>query len=349
MSETSNLTPACLITVDGSRLDTAHEGSLASVTIHDRLNGVSTCSLVFNSAEAKLLDKSAFSLESELLIKLGYKDALEEVFAGDVVGLKVMLSEWDGEQLEISGASALHRLCHGARVRHFEKKALSERVKGIITGYSLKAELDSFGAASDFAAQAGESDYDYLLRAAALYGKQVFANGATIFIKDEVTPRSDEIIYEWGKNLISLEATQDLRRLLSRVDCVGWDAQKGAAFNGSAALSDLAVKVGGSKDFTVLCKGGGAWTETRVDLSLKDRDEAKSQAKGILQSNSFLLSAATGSGEGNPKLRPGMRVTLKNVGKAFEGEYMADAVTHRLSESDGYTTSFTLKRNKCGG
>ncbi|MDR3303829.1 MAG: hypothetical protein LBS86_05395 [Treponema sp.] len=349
MSETTTLTPTCLITVDGSRLDTAHEGALADVTVHDRLNSVSTCSLLFNSAASKLLDTSVFSLESELIVKLGYKDALEEVFSGDVVALKALFSEWDGEQLEITGASALHRLCHGARVRHFEKKTLSERVKGIITGYALKADVDSFGAASDFTAQAGENDYDYVLRAAALYGKQVFAHGATIFIKDEVTPRSDEIVYEWGKNLTALEATQDIRRILSRVECVGWDAQQGAAFNGSAALSDLAVKIGGSKDVTALCKGGGAWTETRVNLSLKYRDDAKSQAKGILQSNSFLLSAATGSGEGNPKLRPGMRVTLKNVGKAFEGEYLADAVTHRLSENGGYTTSFTLKRNKCGG
>jgi phage protein D len=40
-----------------------------------------------------------------------------------------------------------------------------------------------------------------------------------------------------------------------------------------------------------------------------------------------------------------MRVTVKAAGEAFEGEYVAEAVTHRFSLGGGYTTEFLLKRN----
>ncbi len=42
-----------------------------------------------------------------------------------------------------------------------------------------------------------------------------------------------------------------------------------------------------------------------------------------------------------------MRVTVKTVGESFDGEYIAESVCRRFDYSDGYTTSFTLKRNMC--
>jgi hypothetical protein len=40
-----------------------------------------------------------------------------------------------------------------------------------------------------------------------------------------------------------------------------------------------------------------------------------------------------------------MPVTVKNVGTAFSGEYIAEQVHHRFSLEEGYTTDFILKRN----
>jgi phage protein D len=346
MGEKTNLTPAFIVYAGGKRLDTECEGALKTIAVYDRLNGVSTVSLLFDTAGVKIGDKGIFSLENEIKIHLGYKDDTAEVFSGEITGFKAVFSEWGEEKFEVSGTSVLHRLAHAAHFRHFEKKSASAVIKGLIEGYSLKADVDSFGTAQDFSAEAAQNDYEYVLQNAEVYGKQVFACGTTIYVKNEITVSRDEIIYEWGKNLSNFEASVNIRKLLSRSEYIGWDTQKASSFSGSAGLKDVPVKIGGSKDWTSLSKGGGGkWVQTGIDLSLKDGDSAKQKAAGILQTNSFLFCQASGKGEGNCKLRPGMRVKIKNAGKLFEGEYIADSVTHSFNDRKGYTTTFTLKRN----
>jgi murein DD-endopeptidase MepM/ murein hydrolase activator NlpD len=72
---------------------------------------------------------------------------------------------------------------------------------------------------------------------------------------------------------------------------------------------------------------------------------AKQKVIGYMQKNSFWFSQARAKTEGNYKIRPGMRVTLKMIGAKFEGEYIAEEVLHKFSYTDGYTTTLALKRN----
>lgn len=52
--------------------------------------------------------------------------------------------------------------------------------------------------------------------------------------------------------------------------------------------------------------------------------------------------------EGNRRLAPGTRVTVKYVGESFSGEYIAERVVHELSVSRGFTTEVYVKRNMSG-
>jgi phage protein D len=348
MSENKHLTPVFIVYADGNRLDVEHEGALKSITINDGLNGIATFSLLFDDAEARVWDKGLLSLESEISIHLGYKDDVEEVFRGEVTGVCGKFPEEGVEQLEVKGSSVLHRLNHAEHCRSYESKKPSEIIKGILEGYSINCEIEDFGASLDFQTEENQTDYIYLINAAKAYGKQVYADGTTVYVKDEITVRKDEIIYEWGKSLIQLETMQDISRLAAAVDFTGWDSLKNSSFNGKVALKDLTVKTGGGKNWTEVSKsGGGQYESSRINPMLKDSEDAKQMAHGQLQNNSFLFSWAKGGGEGNYKLRPGMRVAVKMVGNAFEGEYIAQEVTHRFDRENGYKTDFTLKRNMC--
>jgi hypothetical protein len=346
MSANSHLTPVCIIYVDGSRLDVEHEGALRSVTIQDRLNGISTFTLSFDSSGAKLYDKGLIKLESEVSIHLGYKDDVEEVFSGEVVEFQEILPEQGTDTLEVTGCNVLHKLAHGFQTRNYEEKSLSEIIKGMIDGYGLKAAVEDFGGVQAFSSEDKQSDYEYILENANAYGKQVFAAGNTVYVGSEISVRTDEIIYERGKSLIKFKGIQSLHGVLSGIDTIGWNYLKNESFVGHASLGDIPLKVGGSKDWTGASKGGGGkFIETRINHCIKDVDDAKQFSIGILQNNSFRFSSATGSGEGNYKLRPGMRVMIKMTGTGSEGEYIANEVTHRFDYQDGYTTEFSLRRN----
>ncbi len=348
MADNKHLTPVQILYADGKRLDVEHEGALREIVVKDVLNGISSFSVLFDTTETKIADKGLLSLESALSIHLGYKDDVEEVFSGEVLKMKALFPEYGTEQLEVSGRNVLHKLTHGEHTSSFEKKKPSEIIKEMIESYSLKAKVDDFGAAAEHSTQDGYSDYDYLVDAANRYGKDIFADKDTIYVANEISMRTDEVILEWGKSLISFEGSLDMEPLLSGYDYVGWDPLKGESFMGGATLSDLSLTVGGSNDWTKVSKGGGGKFSGYVsDLMIYDADDAKQRAIGHLQKNSFRFGRAQGKCEGNYKIRPGMRVTVKMVGEKFEGEYIAEEVIHRFDYANGYTTTVILKRNMC--
>jgi phage protein D len=346
MGENKHLTPVWIIYVDGKRLDTAHEGALRHIFINDFLNGISTFSVLFDASESNIAETDFFSQGSQVSIHLGYKDDVQEVFSGEVHALTVKCPEYGTVELEVTGHNILNRLNRGIHYRTFEEKAVSEILKGLIDSYSLQSEVEDFGSSHAFTSQEGETDYHFIAKCAEAYGKNFFAAGNKVFIGDEISVRSDEIIYELGKSLIKFEATLNTGNQLSSVDCIGWDSQKGESFIGTARLSDIPLTAGGSKKWTDISKSGNEKSiEDQVGLNLKDADEAKQLALGALQKRSFELYTAEGTGEGNYKLRPGMRVTIKTVGKKFEGEYIAFVVKHIFDHTAGYITQFKLGRN----
>ena len=91
--------------------------------------------------------------------------------------------------------------------------------------------------------------------------------------------------------------------------------------------------------------GGGLWEEVILDQTVKDRYEAEERALGRLRQKSFEYLRAEGSGEGNPPLMAGATVMMKQVGKVYSGEYIAEWVVHRFDRWEGYITEFALKRN----
>jgi len=346
MRANKNLTPVCIIYSDGKRLDVEHEGALRSITITDCLNNISTFSVIFDTAEVKIKEKGLISSGSKLSIHLGYKDDVEEVFSGEVLSFRGMLTETGAEQLEVGGCNVLYRLNHATRFRSFEGKAPSEVLNKLIGTYSLKADVDSFGSAKPFRSEENMTDYEYLMKQAKAYGKQVYASGSTIHVKNEISVRTDEVIYEWGKSLMSFEAAEDVSGLVTGVDYAGWDYQNENFFVGSAGLGGMPVRVGGSKFWNEVNSGsGGNLVDSRVNLNSKDSGESGQLALGMLQNNSYNFMTAHGKGEGNYKLRPGMRVTVKMVGDSYEGEYIAEVVIHRFDYHTGYIAEFDLKRN----
>jgi phage protein D len=341
MDGNKHLTPVWIIYADGRRLDTAHEGALRSVSVTDRLDGAPEFTAVFDAEGADALGQPAPG--SEVSVHMGYKDDVGEVFHGEALSLRATHDGGRGTRLEAGGGGLLHRLRGGTRFRGYEGKKPSEVIKGILEAHSLKAEVDEFGAEREFQAEEGQTDYEYLMRQAALYGKHVHADWDTVRVKGEITARKDEVIYELGKGLVFFEAAQDTEGLANGSGYAGWDSEKNSAFAGEAGPGDLPVKVGGGGDWTAAAKGAQAF-DAYADMDARDADEAGQLALGRLQRDSFRYMRASGRGEGNHKLRAGMRVTVKGVGEAFEGEYMAVSVTHRVDRG-GYTTSFTLKRN----
>lgn len=345
-NEDKHLTPVWIVYVDGKRLDTDHEGALQRITVDDKLNAIGTCLLEFDSSVTKVRDIGTFSFESKVSIHLGYKDECEQVFVGDVVSFEVVFNEYGHEQTFVKCCNCLYKLQNSYKAVSFESKKVSDVLKEIIENYSLKAEVDDFGAEKKYSVQSLITDYKYLMENAQKYGKTVYAYDGTVYIKDEVTILNDEIIMEWGKSLISFRGKESIENQISLSTFVGWNEETGEAITGTATVNDISVKVGGKKCWKDNSKGAdGKWESTIMSSELFDNEDAKNVAKGFLLNSSFDYQTGICKTEGNYKVHPGMRVSVKYVGEKFSGEYIADRIIHRFSNGDAFTTEVFVKRN----
>lgn len=344
--ENKHLTPVWIVYVDGKRLDTDHEGALQKITVDDKLNDVGIAKLTFDTSAVKLAESGTLNLESEVAIHLGYKDDCEQVFVGEITDFEEEFNEYGHEQVTVICKNCLYKLQNSHKSLSFESKALSDVLKELIDTYSVSAEIDSFGPTRDYFVENNVTDYDYLMSFANKYGKTVYAYDSKIYIQDEVTVANDDIILEWGKSLISFKGKEQLKNQISSCTFVGWDEKTCEAITGTASMSDVSLKVGGSNSWEDNSKGaGGNWETTFTSNELFDNDDAKNRAIGYIQNQSMTYQTGIGKGEGNYKIHPGMRINIKYVGKKFSGEYIIDRIVHEISTNDAFTTEVFVKRN----
>ena len=350
MGENKHLTPVWIVYVDGKRLDTDHEGALERIVIDDKLNGVGTGVLEFDSSMIKIRDSGTFSLESYVSVHLGYKDDCEQVFAGEVTEFKGDFSEYGHERVKVVCKNCLHKLQNALQSLSFEAKSPVAVLKERLGVYGLKGEIEDFGAVRNYFVESGLSDYEYLLQTARKYGKTVYGYDDTVYIKDEVTVSDEEVILEWGKSLISFRCSENLKGQLSSCTFVGWDENNCEGITGSAGLSDIPVKVGGDSSWEDNSKGAsGTWKAVFTADDVYDNEDAKNRAIGYLQNISMEYQTGVGKCEGNRHIFPGMRVTIKYVGEHFSGEYIAERVVHEVSVNGPFTTEVYVKRNMTAG
>ena len=348
-SENRTLTPVWIAYVDGVRLGTGYEGALKRIYIHDRLDFAGTASLLFGSSPADFCNDGTFTIGSEVSIHLGYKDDVQEVFAGEVTGFAPRLDEYSAPLMEVKIHSKLHRLNKGTRCASFEHKTPAGIIRDIVQGYNLNADVEDFGPEYNYIEQSSYTDHGYILYLAGKYGKSVYCNGNTVHVKTEITPTDDDVVLEWGKTIISARTKTDLAAQLFAVTATGWDMRKCSGFTATATMKDVPLKIGGEYCWEDNAKGYDSHKVGQLSSSsFTDEKDAMEVARSVLLGRSLQFQSCEAKTEGNCRIRPGNRLTVKYLGRQSDGEYLVYSVEHSLSAQDGYFTTCHLKRNFCG-
>ena len=347
--ENRTLTPVWIAYVDGVRLGTGYEGALKRIYIHDRLDFAGTASLLFGIPPADFCNDGTFTIGSEVSIHLGYKDDVQEVFAGEVTGFAPRLDEYSAPLMEVKMHSKLHRLNKGTRCASFEHKTPAGIIRDIVQGYNLNADVEEFGPEYNYIEQKNLTDYGYIMYLAGKYGKTVYCHGNTVHVKTEITPTDDDVVLEWGKTIISARTKTDLAAQLSAVTATGWDMRKCSGFTATATMKDVPLKIGGEYCWEDNAKGYDSHKVGQLSSSsFTDEKDAMEVARSVLLGRSLQFQSCEAKTEGNCRIRPGNRLTVKYLGRHSDGEYLVYSVEHDFSVQDGYFTTCHLKRNFCG-
>ena len=157
------------------------------------------------------------------------------------------------------------------------------------------------------------------------------------------------MVLEWGKTIISARTKTDLAAQLSAVTATGWDMRKCSGFTATATMKDVPLKIGGEYSWEDNAKGYDPHkVEQLCSGSFTDEKDAMEVARSVLLSRSLQFQSCDARTEGDSRIRPGNRLTVKYLGRHSDGEYLVYSVEHDFSVQDGYFTTCHLKRNFCG-
>ena len=347
-SENKTLTPIWIVYADGARLPWKYEGALKKIRVSDRLSSIGTASLVFGMSAPDFDNDDVFSEGSEVSVHLGYKDDVEEVFSGEVTGFAPRFGEYGVSQMEVQIETKLHRLDKGIRTKAFESKTTAQIIKEIITNHNLKAEVEEFGPKHNYTEQRNITDYDYITQLACKYGKAVWCQGNTVYVKTEITPSDDDVILEWGKSIISARAKTSMTKQLSAATCTGWSIMDCRGFAATATMKDIPLKIGGEYSWEDNSKGYDPKKIEQITTEeIIDEEDAAAVAKAYIQNRSFKFQSCDIKTQGNYHIKPGNRLMVKYIGKQSDGEYLIESVEHTLDMQEGFITKCHLIRNFC--
>ena len=200
----------------------------------------------------------------------------------------------------------------------------------------------------NYTEQRNITDYDYITQLACKYGKTVWCQGNTIYVKTEITPSDDDVILEWGKSIISARTRTSIARQLSAATCTGWSIMDCRGFTATATMKDIPLRIGGEYSWEANSKGyDPKRTEQITTEEILDEEDAAAVAKAYIQNRSFKFQSCDIKTQGNYRIKPGNRLTVKYVGKQSDGEYLIESVEHTLDMQGGFITRCHLIRNFC--
>jgi uncharacterized protein len=343
---TTTLTPTFIVYLNETRFSAEQEADVKEVVIVESIDAPSLFSIKMSDMSRKWTDHADFSEGSEVKIQLGFKDEVAELMNGEIVGIYPAYRKNADDFVVIRGNSHLHRLDNGKRTRSFTNMAESDVIGQIASEANMQSDVDAVGSEKPFILQKDLSDYDYIMLLAKRFNCRVWSKDETLYFKQIEANSGSDLVVEWGKTLLSFDPKLNSRGLLTEVEVRGWDDQNCSSVVGSATLNTIALKVGGE---TL----GGSNVQSSIgdvktiftDDDIKDKDTADQVALGLLTDNSLNYIVATGSCEGNNKVRAGSIIEIKEVGTRFSGHYLVNSVRHFFSASQGYHTSFQLCRN----
>ena len=356
------LAPAFEVGVDRMRLAPEVAATFSSLSVVHELDSLDHFALTLANPFPDLpythgSRRTLFAPGAEVTIRLGYVDALEQVFDGEVTRVATSYGE-QGSTITVEGHSRLHRLRGDTRTRSFLNATDGEIATAVALDAGLQAEVDRTETRYDHVVQANQSDYDFLLERARRIGFEVGVDGRSLLFRRRPDGSPSSLTLVWGDEqrafagprsgpLLRFAPTLDATAPVTRVTVRGSHPTTREPIVGVAAAGDEADR-GGTPGPDVVRQAFRAGREvTVVDRPVASQAEADAIARAVLNQRAQGLVRGSGATIGTPALRAGVVVELQGLGERFNGDYTVAQSTHVLDGS-GYSTTFSAHRGSVG-
>ncbi|MCW2872430.1 VgrG-related protein [Actinacidiphila oryziradicis] len=310
--------------------------------------------LTFRDQKKKVLGLTGAKIgaDVELAAVSDGQGAQFPLLTGEITGLE---TDYDGTGTftVIRGYDLGHRMLRQRRVvayRNMTASDIARRLAGqdkVPTGTVQATKI-----VYEFITQANVTDWDFLSRLADENEMvmSVSSRGKLQLVKPDPASGAPSTSTPSDNNPLVLKAGNDILRCrvsvtsadqVSKAEARGWDVTTKKPLVGrSVAAANPGFEIGTTPAKAVSAFGTATLVET--DIPYDKQDEVKNAASALADDVTAAFAEVEVTAHGNPNLRPGVPVTLADVGDPFEGKYTVTGARHSFGDHQHYTTFLTV-------
>jgi phage baseplate assembly protein gpV/phage protein D len=336
VSATESL-PYVSVEIDGEGLDGDVAASLASVTVLQRFSLPALCELWFIDPVGAMRDPTACAAGASVRVRIGD----ETLFSGELVGVHHRHGAHGEWEVRLRALDRLARLRKRQPVRAHVERSLPEIARDLVADLGVDVRCDDAGPIWQRHMQWWQSDLDVLAELCERCGRYFVLDGDVLSLLTlEGDLEGDAVELAMRDTLLEVTFDASTEPGCDAVRALAWDPWMGADHEARQARARL----GRDASFDPLAASVRATAaRTLADLALQSDAQASVVAQAELDRRAAAEVVAEGVAAGDVRLRPGRRVALRGVAKAFEGQYVLTAVTHTIDRERGFRSQIDTR------
>jgi uncharacterized protein len=347
------LAPDFRIEIDGREVAERFRADVVNIRVLEDVEsaGMFAISLeCWNGVEMKVkwIDDDLFREGKAVVVHMGYRDQVSELFNGEISGLEPEFHTSEAPLLTIRGFDRRHRLMKQKKTKSYLKMKDSEIARQIAGDAGLTAKVDDTKVTYDHVLQHNQTSLEFLQHRAERIGYEVFVEGKTLHFRLRAVTGSEALVLRREVELLEFYPRSTTMNQVADVTVRGWDPRQKKEVVGKSQAGDVRGRLGATSGPAAAQRSFQGATTLEVRSPVSSQAEADSLASGIL--NETAMRHVTGDGVciGRPDLRPGKLIKIEGIGTRFSGLYYVTATEHSYVRGRGYRTAFTFKRNATG-
>jgi phage protein D len=290
---------------------------------------------------------------STTLAKEFSEEKEDYILEGEITAIETQFTENSQAPITVRGYDISHRLHRGRYNRSFINMTDSDMVKKIAKEVNIKTGVfDDSGAPHDYIFQENQTNMAFLRERAARIGFELYvlfdAKAKQSKLHFQKPQKDGSLMLKWLVDIHNFRVRVTSAEQVNSVEVRGWDYGEKKAIVSTARSERLITQ-------TKQGEGSQKGTQFRsvtpkmivVDKPVFSPKEADTIAQALCDELGGEFVYADAKGEGNPKIRLGRVVELKDLGP-YDGSYYITETRH-LFHNHIYTTEFSVRGLRGGG
>ncbi|MBD0303991.1 MAG: VgrG-related protein [Tolypothrix sp. T3-bin4] len=347
--------------IDGNKAPEDLMEDILQISVEESLHLAGMFTLIIQNAYAPGREQDKAWKHKDLFaigksIKIGFGSSTTEaqefqarktgdVLEGEITAMETHFTSGSQAPMIIRGYDISHRLHRGRYNRSFQNMTDSDIVKKIAKEVGIEFSnrtIDNSGAPHDYVFQENQTNMEFLRERAARIGFELFIQDGKLNFRKPKVDGSLEL--KWLKDLHSFRVRVSSAEQVSEVEVRGWDYSRKQPIVENANTENVLTDTKNGKGSKTSTSFKGKPPKPKmivVDQPIFTPGEAKAMAQALCDELGGEFVLADAKGEGNPEIRPGRVVNLKEMG-SYSGKYYVTETRHSYYQGV-YHTEFSIR------